>query len=227
MLTRELSTRPSIPNVNIELGESALLLTYSNIVDISAKAHTYKIELARRVFVRFVVRPSFSMAIWGGGLFFLSFLFLTQSKEWSGSYTVVFVTLEGNVLAYDGLRGTSKWSLETGAELVASSLTSNSLKMSAGKTQSMVVPGVDGSIFSLNFQQRGHNSALPTPPKLQRLPVTAQDVVTQPFIVQSSVPPSSSLKAAMDPAMSLGMLGNIVSQRWEAYLTRTVPRGAC
>ena len=190
--------------MNIALGESALLLAYSNIVDISAKAHTYKIELARRVFVRFVVRPSFSMAIWGGGLFFLSFLFLTQSKEWSGSYTVVFVTLEGNVLAYDGLRGTSKWSLETGAELVASSLTSNSLKMSAGKTQSMVVPGVDGSIFSLNFQQRGHNSALPTPPKLQRLPVTAQDVVTQPFIVQSSVPPSSSLKAAMDPAMLLG-----------------------
>jgi len=141
---------------------------------------------------------------WSVFLFFLPFLFLTQSKEWSGSYTVVFVTLEGNVLAYDGLRGTSKWSLETGAELVASSLTSNSLKMSAGKTQSMVVPGVDGSIFSLNFQQRGRNSALPTPPKLQRLPVTAQDVVTQPFIVQSSVPAPSSLKAAMDPAMLLG-----------------------
>ena len=89
----------------------------------------------------------------------------------------------------------------------------------------MIVPGVDGSIFSLhaneNFDGSGSYitnspagnggivSQYPSPKlKLHRLPVTAQDIVTQPFLVQTEeevdtngdVVPSSQV----DPALLYG-----------------------
>ena len=118
---------------------------------------------------------------------------------------MVFVTLEGGVHAFDGFQGTRKWSFDTGGELVESSLSSSVFQVDSthDQHQNMIVPGVDGSIFSLKF---GGTEATP---KLQRLPVTAQDIVTQPFIVQSKLTAPASLSAPphhpkIDPAMLVG-----------------------
>ena len=42
--------------------------------------------------------------------------------------TIVFVTLDGNVVAYDGWKGSHIWSLETGGQLLSSSVPTENLQ---------------------------------------------------------------------------------------------------
>ena len=147
--------------------------------------------------------------------------------------TVVFVTLDGKVLAYDGWKGGHKWSIETGGQLLSSSVprdtvpgyNNNNNAKAVSSSSSMIVPGVDGSIFSLhaneNIDDTGSYIANPSSEnggimssysspklKLHRLPVTAQDIVSQPFLVQTEeefdingdIIPSSQV----DPALLYG-----------------------
>ena len=128
--------------------------------------------------------------------------------------TIVFVTLDGNVVAYDGWKGSHIWSLETGGQLLSSSVPTENLQgygpninTGVSHSSSMIVPAVDGSIFSIHTNEHSdinegsryvvnsnanHDatgslmSSYSSPKlKLHRLPVSAQDIVLQPFLVQS------------------------------------------
>ena len=128
--------------------------------------------------------------------------------------TIVFVTLDGNVVAYDGWKGRHIWSLETGGQLLSSSVPTENLQGygsningDVSHSSSMIVPAVDGSIFSIHANENTNinegkkyvanpnanndptgslMSSYSSPKlKLHRLPVSAQDIVLQPFLVQS------------------------------------------